>query len=82
MSEPKKTESAESQKAYRWTCPVCQEANFGFATEKGARDAAKSALLSHLRIENGDGHGREHERPDGLDRDTILRHVEIKDGFE
>ena len=77
MSERKDDKVSRSQKAYRWTCPICRETNLGFATKKAPRDAAISALRSHVRVHDGDDHGSEHELPDGLDLETFVQYGEI-----
>jgi hypothetical protein len=82
MSEPKDADPIRSQQAYRWTCPICQETNRGFATEKDPRDAAMSALRSHVRIHDGDDHGSEHELPDGLDLEAFVQYGEIDVGTD
>lgn len=75
MNEQNDSKAAELLETYRWTCPICRETSAGASTEKTPRERAVNALLSHIRVLDGEGHGPAHQLPEELDRETLDQHV-------
>ena len=60
---------------YRWTCPFCGTSRSNPAGEEADEGNAVTALRSHVRASDGDGHGPSSAYPDGFDPATFDEHV-------
>jgi hypothetical protein len=67
--------SPDPRERFRWECPYCGNSRITRWESGTGMEHAKAALLLHVLLSEGDGHGPRNEYPEGFDREGLVDYV-------